>query len=471
MLFKNLSNFKKNLAIIDDEKIINYNDLIRDIKKLTHRLSGEKRSLCFLLAENTSDFVKIYISLLKLNYVIAIIDYRLSPKYLNKLINDYRPNFIFIPQNYKLTNKKKILFKYSNYLIIKNDAYLHKLNNELIMMLPTSGTTGSSKMVMISKDNIYKNTLNIIKYLRLNKNHITLANLPFHYSYGLSILNTHLSSGAKIILFKDSIISKKFKNLFLFEKINCFYGVPETYEILKKLDLNFGKYFKFFAIAGGKISKTTLEFLIKKADNFKINIFNMYGQTEASPRISFSKYKNKKDRLKIFTVGKPFGGGKIFIKNNEKILKKNIVGKIYFYGKNVMIGYAESFKDLNKKRTNKFLIETGDLGFIDDNNNLNLSGRKDRYIKLDSERIHLNDIEDMLKSNFKKNKYLIVYFNNKINLLSDKINSLDFEKEFLTSKLKIKKNYIKTFANFKFEYLTNGKLNYNKIEKKLRKIS
>ena len=74
-----------------------------------------------------------------------------------------------------------------------------------------------------------------------------------------------------------------------------------------------------------------------------------------------------------------------------------------------MIGYAKSFKDLNNKRINKFLIETGDLGFLDENNNLNLSGRNDRYIKLDSERVNLNDIEDMLNAKFNNNKYLIIF--------------------------------------------------------------
>ena len=85
-----------------------------------------------------------------------------------------------------------------------------------------------------------------------------------------------------------------------------------------------------------------------------------------------------------------------------------------------MIGYAKSFKDLNNKRINKFLIETGDLGFLDENNNLNLSGRNDRYIKLDSERVNLNDIEDMLNAKFNNNKYLIIFLKNKINIISDK---------------------------------------------------
>lgn len=469
MLFQNLNNFKKNIAIFNNKKKIYYNDLVKDVKELEKKLEDKNRNLCFLVAENSPTFIKLYISLVRLNYVIILIDVKINSDNLENLINDYKPNLIFIPKNYILRFKKKILFKYSNYLIFKHEKSLHKLNKELLIMLPTSGTTGSSKMVMLSKANIYKNSKDIIKYLNLKKNHIALANLPFHYSYGLSILNTHLMCGAKLFLQKNSIISKEFKNLFSKNKINCFYGVPETYEIFKRLDLKIQRSFQFFAIAGGKISKNSLKFLIEIADKLKINIFNMYGQTEASPRISFSNYTNKRDLDKIYTVGRCFGGGKIFIKKNNRILKKNSVGNIYYYGKNVMIGYAKSFKDLNNKRINKFLIETGDLGFLDENNNLNLSGRNDRYIKLDSERVNLNDIEDMLNTKFYNNKYLIIFLKNKINIISDKKSSLNLEEDYLISKLKIKRNYVNSLSDFKFEYLSNGKLNYKNIEKKLIK--
>ena len=61
-----------------------------------------------------------------------------------------------------------------------------------------------------------------------------------------------------------------------------------------------------------------------------------------------------------------------------------------------MLGYSNSYKDLNNKRENNYILDTGDIGFLDDNNNLNILGRNDRYVKLDSERINLNDIEDIL---------------------------------------------------------------------------
>lgn len=469
MLFKNLNKFQNEIAIVDDNIKKKYKDLEKDIKSVCKNFEIKKKKLCFIIVENSYDFIQIYISLIKLDYVLVILDSKVQSSFIKNLINFYKPNFIFFPKKYDL-NYKKVKVITPNYLVYENSTFVHNFNKQIQLLLPTSGTTGSLKFVMLTKENMLKNTKDIISYLKLNKKDTTISNLPFHYSYGLSILNTHLSIGGKLIIFKDGIISNSFKNFFKNEQINCFYGVPENYEIIKRLNLNFKKSFKFFAIAGGKISKATLSYLINLAAEYKITLFNMYGQTEASPRISYSSFKSFKDKKNIFTSGKTFGGGKVIIKNNNKKLKKNEIGKIYFHGKNVMLGYANSYKDLSNKRQNNYILDTGDIGFLDDNNNLNIVGRADRYVKLDSERINLNDIEDMLSSNF-KNKYHIVYMNNKINILLEEKNSNGSEIQYLSSKMKIKKNYLRIYSNFKFSFLSNGKLNISKIKKDLSALN
>ena len=121
--------------------------------------------------------------------------------------------------------------------------------------MPTSGSTGSPKFVKISKDNILYNTKSILDFLKIKKNDTTITTLPISYVYGLSIINTHLFVGAKIILNKNSIISNNFWKLFTRNKVTNFNGVPYTYEILNKLQiekLNF-KFVKFFYSSRRKI--------------------------------------------------------------------------------------------------------------------------------------------------------------------------------------------------------------------------
>ena len=101
-------------------------------------------------------------------------------------------------------------------------------------MLSTSGTTGSKKHVRISYNNLYSNSKAIIQYLNLNKNDKAITTLPIHYTYGLSIINTHLCVGAKLVVTRKNIIERDFWNLINIHKVTNFGGVPFTFEILKK---------------------------------------------------------------------------------------------------------------------------------------------------------------------------------------------------------------------------------------------
>ena len=113
--------------------------------------------------------------------------------------------------------------------------------------------------------------------------------MPAGYSYGLSILNSHLKAESKIVLNNNSIVEKSFGRKMKKFKVNSFGGVPEFYEFLRKL--NFEKYvnknMKYLTQAGGKLNEKDLEYFGKICKKNKIKFYIMYGQTEASPRISF----------------------------------------------------------------------------------------------------------------------------------------------------------------------------------------
>ena len=130
-------------------------------------------------------------------------------------------NLIFLTQIYILSTLKKI-----------------QLKSNLQLLLPTSGSMSSAKFVRLSKSNLYRNTKSIIKYLKLNKKDVAITNMPFFYSYMLSIINTHLHVGGSIVISKDSIIQKKFWDVYSKNKITSFNGVPYVYELLFKIGIN-----------------------------------------------------------------------------------------------------------------------------------------------------------------------------------------------------------------------------------------
>ena len=188
-----------------------------------------------------------------------------------------------------------------------------KLNKNLSLLLSTSGSMGSIKFVKLSKINLKHNTDSIIKYLKLNSKDSSITNLPISYSYMLSVINTHLEVGASIIISKTSLIEKEFWKTFKNSKVTSFNGVPYTYEMLIKIGLKNIKIntLKYLTHAGGKIEERILKKILSFCNKNNLKFFSMYGQTEASPRISYLKPEFSKK--KIGSIGKGTPGNKIYI--------------------------------------------------------------------------------------------------------------------------------------------------------------
>jgi acyl-coenzyme A synthetase/AMP-(fatty) acid ligase len=333
-------------------------------------------------------------------------------------------------------------------------------------MLSTSGTTGSPKMVKLSKENLYSNCNSIIEYLAITSNHRAITNLPLYYSYGLSILNTHLESGASLVVSKESILSKEFWEKFKKYSVTTLNGVPYNYEIFRRIDLMKMDLpsLKYMTQAGGKLNPKLVKQYALWAKNNKINFFVMYGQTEATARISYLPL----DKIleKESSIGISIPNGKLLIKDlksNKLIEESSIDGELIYQGANVMLGYATDIEDLAKDDELQGLLQTGDIAQRDDEGFYYITGRLKRFIKIHGNRVGLDEIEQYLKSKDYDvlctgvdNKLMIASRDNTI--LEDIRNELIGKYTFHHSVIKIK--YIETFP------ITNsGKIKYQDIIK------
>ena len=216
--------------------------------------------------------------------------------------------------------KKMNQLKIKNYNFLNGDYCFFKINGKIkkineinSVLLTTSGTTSSPKFVRLSNKNIIDNTSKIINYLKIKKNSKCITVFSPAYSYGMSILNTHIVSGGTVYVNEKKITDIKFWNLFKKNKIESFNAIPLMIKFLNKLDFNLlnSKYLKYITIAGGKIDN---EYLLKLNNSLikkNVSIFNMYGQTEAAPRMSFL---NPNFLIsKIGSIGKPLKGGKFYL--------------------------------------------------------------------------------------------------------------------------------------------------------------
>ncbi len=402
-LFKNFKKFSSSIALVDTNKIkVTYKDIQINANILKKKL--KEKSLILIVAENSLGSILSYVYSIINNYVVIFVDTQVNEDEIKKIINKYRP-YCIACENKKivnLINKKKytkIFNTMGNYCFYRTNFKTLKINKKLQILLPTSGSLGSNKYVKISKENIYENTISIIKYLNITKKDKTITNMPYCYSYMLSIINTHLQKGGTIVVSNKSIIQKEFWEIFNNFKLTSFNGVPYIYEIMNKIGLQriITKNLRYITQAGGKLeTKLSLKLAeLAKKNDFKF--FSMYGQTEASPRISF--LEPKFSIIKNGSIGKAIPKTKMWLQNDNKIVKKSYIkGNIYCSGKNIMMGYAKNHLDLigNPRKINK--LNTGDVGYFDEEGFYYITGRSNRIAKIYGNRIDLDEIEVKMKS-------------------------------------------------------------------------
>lgn len=267
--------------------------------------------------------------------------------------------------------------------------------DDLAMLLYTSGTTGHPKAVMLSHGNISANVAAIIDYLELTREDRVLSVLPFNYSYGSSVLHTHLAVGATIVLEKNLVFPHALAETMVRERVTGFPGVPSTFALLlSRVDLASMRLdsLRYVTQAGAAMPATLVEKLRKALP--QAQIFIMYGQTEATARLSYVP----PDRLadKPGSAGIPVSGVEIEIRDEQRrTLKSYDTGEVWVRGPNVMQGYWH-----DEPATQAVLVDgwlkTGDIGYRDDEGFLFLVGRRSDIIKTGAHRVHPGEIEEVI---------------------------------------------------------------------------
>jgi len=461
--YNNLKNFKNNTALVNGKEKITYEDLIFESEKFSTNITKD-RALIFILIDNDLESIVALIGSEIKNSVIMLINPTINISALSKLINLYNPDYLFLSKEKKMEIYNfKLIFSYRGYNLLKSIKFLSKkINQKLFLLQTTSGSTGSPKNVKLSYENLQSNTDSIINDLKITKNDTAITTLPPSYVYGLSIINTHLKVGAKIVLNKFSVLEKKFWDALVFNKVNNFGAVPYIYEILLKIGLKeeFFKNLEYTTVAGGHLDNNLKLSLLKFYNKVGVKLITMYGAAEATSRMAI--FSGKYTQKKIDSIGIPITNGKIYIVDEDRkiITKPYQKGELIFEGKNVFMGYANSHVDLDKKNTNNNILKTGDIGYFDEDNFFYIAGKKNRYIKIIGNRISLDELEKIIYEFGYKNvccqnlkDTLDIYIN--IENVEDKIKSY-VAKYLNLNKSLIKINYLKFFPMTK-----NNKIDYN----------
>ena len=399
----NLEDHKGKNAILDEFG----NSLTYDVLNSEAYVLAEKvghRCLVFVLCRNEIGSVLGYTAFVNNGIVPVMVNSHLDEVLLNNLLKIYNPEYLWVPKD-MMGHFSDLTLEYETYeyaLLKTGYEIKYPLFDELGLLITTSGSTGSPKLVRQSYTNLLDNAQSIVEYLKLDDTERPITTLPMNYVYGLSIINSHFLVGATILLTDKGLMQKEFWNFFKEAEATSFGGVPYTYEMLDKLRFYRMQLPSLRAMtqAGGKITQELHEKFAEYAAKHGKKFVVMYGAAEATARMGY--LPPEKAIEKKGSMGIPIPGGKFTLidTDGKEITEPFSTGELVYEGKNVTLGYAEKGEDLILGDERHGRLETGDMAQFDNEGYYYIVGRKKRFLKIYGNRVNLDEVDRMIKGQF-----------------------------------------------------------------------
>lgn len=398
----NLLKFRDNIAFIDEEgKAHTYASLHEDGEALAARIPG--RCLVFCLCGNVMGSALGYVTFLNHRIVPLMLDEHIDGALLDNFLSMYRPDYLWLPVKDAVRFDGQAVYSAYGYTLLKRpDEHVYPLYDELALLLTTSGSTGSPKFVRQSYENIRANTASIVEYLAIDETERAITTLPMNYTYGLSIINTHLWTGARIILSPYAVLQREFWNLFTEQESTSFGGVPYTYEMLDRLRFFSRRLpsLRTMTQAGGKLlpelHRKFAEYAEKEGKKFVV----MYGQSEATARMAYLPADKALEKCGSMGIAIPGGTFHLLDEQGRAITTPGVVGELLYEGRNVTLGYALRGEDLARGDERGGRLLTGDMATFDEDGFFTIVGRKKRFLKIFGNRVGLDETERLIKEHF-----------------------------------------------------------------------
>lgn len=358
---------------------------------------GRIEGLVVLFADNSALSVSRFLNLLATSTPVALLDPGMKPEVTAALLRAYRPDAVLLPPDSTIV---EVLAEHSGNLVAEgawvSAAPQPNAHPELAVLLATSGSTGSPKTVRLSRRNVLANARSIAHSLGLTENDRAITTLPFHYSFGMSVITSHAVAGSPVIVTGHSVIESAFWEVAEAHQATVLAGVPQTYEMLRRLRIEsrLPSTVRSMLQAGGRLRPELVShfhgLMAERGGRFHV----MYGQTEAAPRMACLPSEALPG--KIGSVGLPIAGGEFEIRGPDgSPAASGEAGEVVYRGPNVMLGYAESRDDLALGDLTGGELETGDIGYVDADGFLFITGRMKRIAKVAGVRISLDDVESI----------------------------------------------------------------------------
>ncbi|WP_238009547.1 AMP-binding protein [Dactylosporangium sp. AC04546] len=361
-------------AVITADGELSYVALAEQVAAMARRL-GERRRLVLLACANSLDSLVTYLAALAGGHPVLLV----PAEHADALIDAYEPD---------------VIARGGGHLEIRHTTSAHDLHPDLALLLSTSGSTGSPKLVRLSHENLQANAESIAEYLDIRQSDRAPTALPMHYCYGLSVVNSHLLRGAGLILTDRSVTDPGFWELFRTGRGTSLAGVPYTFDLLDRVGFAGMSLpgLRYVTQAGGRLAPERVAHYAATGRRRGWKFFVMYGQTEATARMAY--LPPDLAEAHPAAIGVPVPGG-AFRLDPVPDQPGSDTGELVYCGPNVMLGYAGSPADLALGRTVDEL-RTGDVARCTTSGLYEIVGRRSGFVKIFGLRIDPHRVEHLL---------------------------------------------------------------------------
>ncbi|WP_275946834.1 AMP-binding protein [Streptomyces sp. T21Q-yed] len=379
---RDLASYGERTALITPSGEVSYRALAERVAATAERL-GTTRRLVLLAGANRADALVVHLAALAAGHPVLLVPGD-STGTLDALTAAYDPDVVARPDGHG-----------SWTLDERRPESAHTLHPDLALLLSTSGSTGSPKLVRLTADNLQANAESIATYLDIRDTDRAATTLPMHYCYGLSVIHSHLLRGAGLILTERSVADADFWEEFRAARGTSLAGVPYTFDLFDRIGFERMRlpHLRYVTQAGGRLAPERVGHYAELGRRAGWDLFVMYGQTEATARMAYLPPARAVERPQA--VGVPIPGGSFRLRPVDGIDEPD-TGELVYSGPNVMLGYAETPADLALGRTVEEL-RTGDIARRAPDGLYEIVGRRTRFTKILGLRIDPQRVEAILE--------------------------------------------------------------------------
>lgn len=450
------------IALIDsDGQQATYGEVLDFSKEFSTVIT--QRTLIYVLNNNTLGSALGYLALMINKVVPLMLSSTMDSQLLKELIDTYHPEYLWKPID-MVCEEENVVLEKCGYVLVSTGLEHYPLYEHLSLLLTTSGSTGSPKLVRHSYNNLEAQARNISAFFEAKEDDKPMVDLPINYTMGLSVLNSYLYAGATALLTGLNPLSPKYWEFLKTNEATVLTNVPYYYEILKKLrffrmDL---PYLRIITQGGGKMSDELYMECAEYAQRTGKKFIPTYGQTEGSARMAYLPAELALE--KCGSIGRAIPNGKLYLINDDECIinEADVVGEMVYEGPNVTLGYAVKGEDLILGDERQGVLKTGDMVKMDSDGCFYIVGRKKRFLKLWGYRIGLDECENIIRGGFDvecacvgDDERMHIYINDE--MLTDEI------KKYISVKTNINSSAFEVHYLEKIPRNEAGKILYSKL--------